>query len=66
MTDRHTGYIVTLEREIREDDAEHIINAMRMLKGVVDVQPIVSDFQTTMAESKAKHELRMKLFDVLK
>lgn len=33
MTDRHAGYIVTLAADIREDDAEHIINAIRMVKG---------------------------------
>ena len=29
MTDRHAGYVVTLNEDIREDDAEAIINAIR-------------------------------------
>ena len=35
MTDRHCGYIITLENDIREDDAEATINALRMIKGVL-------------------------------
>jgi hypothetical protein len=45
MTDRHAGYIVVLEKDIREDDAEEtILAALRMIKGVQSVQPIVADF----------------------
>jgi hypothetical protein len=39
MTTRFSGFQVTLADEVREDDAEHIINAIRMLKGVRDVRP---------------------------
>lgn len=40
MTDRHSGYVVALSRDIRDDDAEHIINAIRMIKGVRSVKPV--------------------------
>lgn len=40
MTARFSGFQVTLAADIREDDAEHIINAIRMLKGVCDVRPL--------------------------
>lgn len=43
MTDRHTGYVVTLAVPIREDDAEHTLNAVRQIKGVVSVDPIVRE-----------------------
>lgn len=42
MTDRHAGYLITLEEDVRSDDAESIINALRMVKGVLHVEPIVS------------------------
>jgi hypothetical protein len=35
MTDRHAGYVVVLERDIREDDAEVILSAIGMVKGVL-------------------------------
>jgi hypothetical protein len=34
MTDRYNSLTVVLDRDIREDDAEHILNAIRMIKGV--------------------------------
>jgi hypothetical protein len=40
VTTRHGGYVVVLENDIREDDAEAVINALKMTKGVVSVQPI--------------------------
>ena len=51
MTDRHAGYIVTLDHDIREDDAETIINAIRALKFVATVEPVVSDFRLQMARN---------------
>lgn len=53
MTDRHSGYLVVLDHDIREDDAEHIINAIRMVKGVQDVQPVPArGYETVVAESR--------------
>lgn len=43
MTDRHAGYIVILDRDLREDDAEAVIAALRMVKGVSRVTPVVAD-----------------------
>ncbi len=43
MTDRHSGYVITLDHDIREDDAEQVIAALRLIRGVVDVRPVVSD-----------------------
>lgn len=39
MTDRHSGYLVVLEADLREDDAQAVIDALRMVKGVADVIP---------------------------
>jgi hypothetical protein len=37
MTDRYHALTVVLDREIRTDDAEDIINAIKQLRHVVDV-----------------------------
>jgi len=43
MTDRHAAYLVILEEDIREDDAEEgVLNAIRMLRGVASVQPVTA------------------------
>lgn len=46
MTDRHAGYVVVLANNVREDDAEEgVLNAIRMIKGVISVEPIIAGGQ---------------------
>jgi len=66
MTDRHRGYIVTLEKDIREDDAEDTITALRSIRGVASVQPVVADHGAIMAYEQARMDLVNKLWEVLK
>ncbi len=43
MTDRHSGYLVILANDVREDDAEETVRvALSMIKGVQSVRPIVA------------------------
>jgi len=65
MTDRYSTLTVVLESDIREDDAEHIINAIYMLKGVLSVKGNITDQDNFMAEERAKRELQNKLRDML-
>lgn len=65
MTDRHAGYIVTLAENVREDDAEAIITALKMVRGVLSVEPVVADHQTAIGQSRADREWRDKLAKVL-
>ena len=66
MTDRHAGYIVTLGRDTREDDAEPVLEAIRMIKGVISVEPIVSNIEVHLAESRVRRELMDKIIEVFK
>lgn len=66
MTDRHSGYVVTLSDDIREDEAQGIINALTLIKGVVSVQPIAGDYQLVVAKERVRGEYRQKLLDLLK
>ncbi len=43
MTERYSGFVVVLDEDRREDDSEAIIQAIRQLKGVLKVEPVVSD-----------------------
>lgn len=43
MTDRHAGYVVALDHNMREDDAEQTIAALRQIRGVAAVTPVVGD-----------------------
>ena len=65
MTDRIFAYTVTLEREIRECDAQQITNAIMMIKGVMDVCPLVASPETYYARTRAIDEIRERLWDAL-
>lgn len=66
MTDRHSGYIVILDRDIREDDAEEsVIAALRMIRGVADVKPILADpGAATLAVSRRDLQWHRALLDL--
>lgn len=66
VTDRHAGYIVTLADDIREDDAEAIIQALLMIKGVARVEPVVADYALHLATTRAKGEITDKLRQLLR
>ena len=66
MTDRIHSINVVLEKDIRVDDAERILEAICMIKGVLTAEGNISDFETHMATARAKSELGQKLFEALK
>jgi hypothetical protein len=51
MTDRHAGYIVVLAGDIREDDADAVMTALRMIHGVISVQPVGADYTQVIARA---------------
>ena len=65
MTDRIGGFIVVLEEAIRADDAEDTLTALRQVRGVISVEPIVTDSNTHLAAARIKRDLRQKVWDAL-
>lgn len=65
MTDRHAGYVVTLAHDLREDDAEATITALRMVRGVISVTPVEAGADLGIAEMRAKNDMRQRLLDLL-
>lgn len=66
MSDRHMGYIVVLEKDLKDEDSERVISAIGCIAGVVKVEPIVGNVEKHFAITKAKQEIWDKLFDVFK
>jgi len=66
MTDRHAGYLVTLAQDVREDDAEAIMTALRMVRGVTAVQPVTANVDQQIGQIRADGEWREKLFAFLR
>lgn len=62
MTTRYSGFVVTLTDDIREDDAEAVVTALRMVKGVASVEPVDADIiAEQIARDGAHTELMARL-----
>lgn len=64
MTDRIKGFIVTLDDDMRSDDAEYVIHAIEMIKHVHSVKPVVSNFDDCMNRERVRLELWNKIYDL--
>ena len=65
MTNRLKGFIVILEENTREDDAQPIADALAMVKGVLKVTPVVSAIDGMIAEVRARQRLVDQLLPIL-
>ncbi len=66
MTDRLHALTVHLKADIRDDDAQAIIQAIIMVKGVAKVDSHVVTSEDEFARERVRHEFREKLWDVLR
>jgi hypothetical protein len=64
MTDSYHTLTVVLERNIRVDDVESLMGAIRHLRGVLDVDGVVADYAAHMAEVRVRQELSAKVLDL--
>lgn len=62
MTDHYSGFLVILEKDIRDDDAQPIIDAIKQLRGVLRVEPQTSD---PMLEAIGADRERVRIHDEL-
>jgi hypothetical protein len=63
MTERHNAFIVILEHDIRDDDAQDAINAIKQIKGVLDVKPAdAATPDVVVAESR----VRIRIWDKIR
>jgi len=65
MTQRLKGVTVTFNQDIREDDAECIINAIKMVKGVIHVAPVETNVDDYMNRMKVQTELEKVIWNAL-
>jgi len=62
MSDRICGFVVILEKDLREEGAEQLMKSIKLLKGVCDVQPKVSNFDVDFGYARGKLAFKEKLF----
>lgn len=65
MTDRIHSITVVLKDDIRSDDAEELIKAFSLFRGVAGVNGNVTDTGQCVAEARVRLELTEKLWGIL-
>jgi hypothetical protein len=48
----HAAYLVTLAENVGEAGAEHTLNALRMVRGVVAVEPVEGSYDQVIARNR--------------
>ena len=66
MTDRIKGFTVTLEKDLRDDDAEHIKIALESVRGVASVTPSIVNSGDIMNRQQIKHDMWEKIVKVFR
>lgn len=65
MSDTIKGLTVTLRDGMRDDDAEHVINAIKMIVGVIAVDAHIEGVDHVMAMNQAKRQMQAKFQKVM-
>jgi hypothetical protein len=65
MTDKYNYLTVALEDDIRSDDAETIIAAIGMIRGVLKVEPNVANGTDWTAQQRIRREIGTRVWEVL-
>lgn len=61
MTDRYKGFVVHLDKDMRFEDCEEIIIALKNIKHVADVRPLTSSIDDAIAYERGIREIIIKL-----
>lgn len=64
MTDRVNGLTVVLERNMRTDDVESLVQAIANFRFVRSVQPIIVESSAHVAEMRLRSELAERVRDL--
>jgi len=65
MSTYYSGIVVTFEKNVHEDDIEHRLNAIRMIRGVLSVEAVECDYSTHIAVERMRHDLWEKVQNAL-
>lgn len=66
MSDKANGFIVTLEEDFRLDDLELLMQTIRFMRGISNVEANIVDPNDWINQQRIKSELRSKMIDFIK
>ena len=64
-SERHPGFLVTLRKNIPEEDLKELCKAIEQFKGVISCKPVGNTYETHFAEERTRRDLGDKLLKVL-
>jgi hypothetical protein len=65
MTKRISGFKVALAEDIREDDIKKVVTALRMVKGVIGVEPLENSTEDYIQAIRVKTRVRDALYSLI-
>jgi hypothetical protein len=65
MSDRVKGFVVTLEKDVRLDDVELLMQTIRYMRGVANVEPSIVDSSDWINQQRVRNELRAKMYQFI-
>lgn len=65
MSDHFNGLSVVLAEDVSEEWKDRLVDAIGTMKGVLSITGHVADFESHIANDRARHELAMKVLDVV-
>jgi hypothetical protein len=65
MTKRLKGFVVVLESDMREDDAEQLRQATACMRNALKVEPIMASSNDWIVEQRVRTELGDQIMQVL-
>lgn len=60
------GFVVSLDKEVSDEYAEKMCNAIRMMSHVVSVDPVPSDFNDHIVEMRVRNDLRDRFIEFVR
>jgi hypothetical protein len=65
MSDRVKALTVVLKEDVRQDDVEALVNAIRLFTSVISVKVVKTTMDDYFARERVRHELGEKIWAVL-
>lgn len=65
MAEKVKGFIVTLQNDIRQSEAEAVGQLLTHIQGVISVDTIEGDVKDIIIKQKITHEVREKLYKII-
>lgn len=66
MGERVSGFVVTLAADARADDVDATVGALRMIRGVIAVEPVTTTPIELLARARANETWRQRLRALLR